>query len=937
TYQSDAWRKIKKSDGWSSSKQEYRDKVNETTHTGSTFSGDTVLLQAGLDPSKSGNLALVGSNAVSTNGTALIASGDITLTAAADTRNESHHFKKTGSGFAASGASISYGKNSLSVDQQGQIVSQQKSTVGSIEGDILIQAGNAYTQTGSDVIALQGDVDILAKTVDIQEARETAQSKTETQFKQTGITIAISNPVVSAIQTAEQMNKASKNTRDGRMKALAAGAAGLSGYNAADAVKSGQGDTINGKDNQIQTGTDADGKAITRDATAADKAGGIGISLSVGSSQSSSKTEQASNTASGSTVLAGGNINITATGAGEASNITIQGSDITAGNTVNLIADNDIRLLAAQNTASQHSSNKSSSASVGVSFRVGSSQGNGFMLTVSASGARGNADGSDLVWSNTHVSAGNQVNLQSGGDTQLIGATVTAPQVTADIGGDLLIQSLQDISHYDSKQQSLGGSVSIGFGQMGGSLSYSQSKIKSDYASVQEQSGIRAGDEGFQINVQGDTTLTGGAITSTQQAIDDDKNRFHTGGELTLSDIQNHASYEASSVGVNIGAAPNLSGQFTPQGAGAGIGSDSDSDSSVTQAAISGIAGNAEARTGDAETGLNPIFDADKVQKEIDAQVMITREFGAQATQAIKTEADRQRKELQDQLRERQNQLSGPLTEKRREEIKAEMSEIRDQIAQINRGERIANVIVGVLAGQAGSAITKGVLSELADLATQDQIKSSLKGPVLCIPGDTKCVSNATKPTEGVLGYVFGLAGGRLDLALWCKNDACTKSENNAPTDAYSVDPKTGKITYYAVENGVVEFKPTKEGPDGEPIPITSMHEFIDNHPERDKLISPLGGIQGWDGQLRLPLIGDIKTPPGGFLDKLVESYAGTHDWLNSFIWYDTSGNAKNLDGTPLGKAGDVMNWVNVLLATPTAASIWLSPGAWNALGVIVK
>ncbi|MCL2459353.1 MAG: hemagglutinin repeat-containing protein, partial [Desulfobulbus sp.] len=41
TYQSDAWRKIKKSDGWSSSKQEYRDKVNETTHTGSTFSGDT--------------------------------------------------------------------------------------------------------------------------------------------------------------------------------------------------------------------------------------------------------------------------------------------------------------------------------------------------------------------------------------------------------------------------------------------------------------------------------------------------------------------------------------------------------------------------------------------------------------------------------------------------------------------------------------------------------------------------------------------------------------------------------------------------------------------------------------------------------------------------------------------------------------------------------
>lgn len=71
-------------------------------------------------------------------------------------------------------------------------------------------------------------------------------------------------------------------------------------------------------------------------------------------------------------------------------------------------------------------------------------------------------------------------------------------------------------------------------------------------------------------------------------------------------------------------------------------------------------------------------------------------------------------------------------------------------------------------------------------------------------------------------------------------------------------------------------------------------------------------------------------------MDRLVESYAGTHDWLNSFIWYDASGNAKTLIGAE-NRLGETMNWVNVLLATPAAASIWLSPGAWNALGVIVK
>jgi len=51
-----------------------------------------------------------------------------------------------------------------------------------------------------------------------------------------------------------------------------------------------------------------------------------------------------------------------------------------------------------------------------------------------------------------------------------------------------------------------GHSITFGVG-VSGSVSASSSKINSDYASVVEQSGIRAGDGGFQVNVQGDTDL----------------------------------------------------------------------------------------------------------------------------------------------------------------------------------------------------------------------------------------------------------------------------------------------------------------------------------------------------------------------------------------------------------------------------------------------
>ena len=306
------------------------------------------------------------------------------------------------------------------------------------------------------------------------------------------------------------------------------------------------------------------------------------------------------------------------------------------------MADNQINLLASQDSHSDRSTNSSSSGSIGVS--VGANTG----ITASVSQGKGHANGDDVSYNNTHIAAGNTVTLQSGGDTQLKGAVVSGKQVIADVGGDLKIESLQDSSRFEGKQQSSGGSITLSPAgvPIGGGLNAGQSKVNSNYQSVTEQSGIQAGDGGFQVSVKGDTDLKGGVIASTQAAVDQDKNRFSTGGTLTTSDLHNSAHYEGQAIGVNVNTGQQ-GGKHVVNGVGAGVGQDSGSAQGTTTAGISGIAGDQSVRTGDA-TGIERIFDQNKVQREIDAQVAITAEFGKQASKAVGDYASRKYNELKD-------------------------------------------------------------------------------------------------------------------------------------------------------------------------------------------------------------------------------------------------------------------------------------------------
>lgn len=521
-----------------SSQKTTRNSLQASKAVSSTFSGNTVAVQGQ-------NVSITGSHVVSDARTAIAAKNDLTIQAAKETSSESHFKETRKSGFLYNGGvAFTVGSQMLSNDRKDVSTRAAASTVGSTKGNVTLVTGNHYQQIGSHVLAPEGDIDLHARKVDIVEARITGTSTQESQFRQSGLTVALTSPVISAVQTGQQMKSAASNTSDTRMKALAAATTGLAAVNAYDAVS-------------------ADPKA----------AGGLNLSITAGSSKSDSKSTTTHDTAAGSIVAAGGNVHISATG--QDSDLTVRGSTLSAGGNAHLKADGDINLLAARNTVETQRNSSGSSAGMGVAMAIGQG-GASLGITANVSRGKGKGEGQDVNWTNTHVNAGNRLTLESGGDTHLRGALARGKQVVADMGGNLNIESLQDTSTFKSKDSNVGGSVTVGAG-FSASANISKQKIDSGYASVTGQSRIAAGDGGFQIKIKGNTDLKGAAITSSEQAVKDGLNTLTT-GTLTTGDIKNHAEYKASSVSlgggyrVGNGGMKEIARHGDGPGAGGGVG-----------------------------------------------------------------------------------------------------------------------------------------------------------------------------------------------------------------------------------------------------------------------------------------------------------------------------------------------------------------------------
>ncbi len=610
------------------------DRLNNSRAVASSLEGRTVQLQAGRD------IGIKGSNVISDLGTSLKAGNNVTLEAAAD-KTDVYRFQEHKEGGFFAGDFL-WGKTRESVETDAKGNTALASTVASLGGNVLIDAGNQYTQTGSHVQAPGGDVGIIGKNVLIQEAREDQVVRTVQRSEQSGITIGMGGALGAVYNTIQTQAEAADNTQSSRMQTLAAVNTGAAVYNAAGAIP-----------RQMAT-------ANTPNPATGESAGGTGgaagISLTWSRNKSETTSVDHSNTGAGSSVQAGGNVAIVATAAGKDSNLTIQGSKVQAGGDVRLRADNALNLLASRNTASNVTDNKNSSASLGVTYYGGYS----FSVDGSYNKARAHSNGEDQWATPTLVQAGKTLSLQSGGHANFIGAQARGKRIEADIGGDLNIRSMQDTSSYRSDSNNAGGSFSIGYNApSSGSITVGRGKVDSDYASVRQQSGLFAGDGGYDVQVAGNTDLQAGAILSSQPAMAEGRNRLST-GTLTTRDIQNQASYQASSMGVSIG----MGSSSRPTGSG-GFGTDSGKEGSTTTSAVSAgtiqirDAAGQQARTGqsaeqtvaslntslsseqDHSNALRQIFDKEQVQREIHAQMAITR-GAAETAKAIGTVAGQQ-------------------------------------------------------------------------------------------------------------------------------------------------------------------------------------------------------------------------------------------------------------------------------------------------------
>ncbi|QLG88024.1 hemagglutinin repeat-containing protein [Chitinibacter bivalviorum] len=494
---------------------------------GSTLSAENINLQSGHD------LNVMGSTVVGSKDVNIKAGHDLNIASVTESSTE-HTFtetKKSGL-MSTGGASFTYGKQKQSQDTQisGTEQSHSGSQIGSLNGNVTLTAANGAHISGSEVKTPNGDITVAADHILIDTGTD-QQRRTDTQkFEQKGITVAVSAPVISALEatkTAADMVKTAGATKDSRVALLAGTTAGLAAKNAYDGLNTA--------------------------AKSKDGVTGINVSVSYGETKSTSTTNSNSQTHNGSSLEAGGNLKLIASGSGKNSNINVIGSDLKAGKDLTLAADGDITLQAAQDTHNRNSSNSSSSSSFGVSYGIGKGTA-GLSVNASASKSKGSGSGNDINWLNSHASAGETLSITSGGDTNLKGATATGKHIVADIGGNLNIESLQDSSKYDSQQKSIGGSISVGLTSVSGSLNVGRDKTHADYLAVNEQSGLNAGKGGFDIKVKGNTDLKGSVITSEADA---SKNKLST-GTLTTSDLNNHAEYTASSVGIGVGFGSNF-------------------------------------------------------------------------------------------------------------------------------------------------------------------------------------------------------------------------------------------------------------------------------------------------------------------------------------------------------------------------------------------
>ncbi|MCV0450944.1 hemagglutinin repeat-containing protein, partial [Escherichia coli] len=623
-------------------------------------------------------------------------------------------------------------------------------TIGSTAGNVSITAGKQAHISGSDVIANR-DISITGDSVVVDPGHDRRTVDEKFEQKKSGLTVALSGTVGSAINNAVTSAQETKESSDSRLKALQATKTALSG---------------------VQAGQAATMASATGDPNA------MGVSLSLTTQKSKSQQHSESDTVSGSTLNAGNNLSVVATGKNRGDNrgdIVIAGSQLKAGGNTSLDAANDILLSGAANTQKTTGRNSSSGGGVGVSIGAGGN-GAGISVFASVNAAKGREKGNGTEWTETTTDSGKTVTINSGRDTVLNGAQVNGNRIIADVGHDLLISSQQDTSKYDSKQTSVAAGGSFTFGSMTGSgyIAASRDKMKSRFDSVAEQTGMFAGDGGFDITVGRHTQLDGAVIASTATP---DKNHLDT-GTLGFSDLHNEADYKVSHSGISLSGGGSFGDKFQGNMPGGMIsaGGHSGHAEGTTQAAVA--EGTITIRDRDnqkqnlanlsrdpahANDSISPIFDKEKEQRRLQTVGLIS-DIGSQVADIARTQGElnalKAAKEATGET------LPANATEKQRQEYLAKLRDTqayRNEMAKYGTGSEIQRgiqaataALQGLAGGNLAGALAGASAPELAHLLKSTEKDPAVNAIAHAILGGAVAAMQGNNAAAGAAGAATG-------------------------------------------------------------------------------------------------------------------------------------------------------------------------------------
>ena len=534
------------------------DQQQSVTQVGTQVSGKDVLLSAGHDVKAKGIQAIADDNLH------IQAGHDVDI--AADTnhfKNKRVETKKTSGVFTGGGIGITFGSKSEKHDYEteGWTQSDARSTLGSMNGNITVSAGNHTNVLGTDMITPRTNrIDIEGASVKVEAGKDIIESKEGHEYKQAGLTIAVTSPVVSTAQSMGHSIKRSREVKNEKLKQLHQMKAAYESLELAQ-------NAANVANTVSNLGNMTAGNVSNPS---------IKVSISVGASKSTQTSESKTITHSGSELNAG-TVNLTS----RKGDVDVLGSTLNA-KRLELDVAKDLNVESVQDTYHNRSENKNTGWSVGV-FAGANGNSYGIGVEGSVQVGKGHENSDSVTQRNSYLNAEETV-IKTGKDANFKGAVVKTDRLEADIQGNLNLESRQDSNHYDSKQTQAGAGFSVAIYGSGSSASanYSQNKAKVNYAQVEEQTGFHVGKGGMDVKVAGNTHLAGSVIDSEAAQ---DKNHFKT-KSLTHTDIENRSEVEVKSVSAGLSTNMAQNAKNAMGAVASALGNKHESATSQTQSAI---------------------------------------------------------------------------------------------------------------------------------------------------------------------------------------------------------------------------------------------------------------------------------------------------------------------------------------------------------------